>query len=128
MRSFETASPSPSVAPSPVSFGVADIPTFEFQDLTGDAEPLIEGDNLDVTVSGETQLGEKQPGETQPEQPMVGNMAAAVGSELPVDVADGHGMGPFAKLILFGIVCGAILFLTKLRRSASSRMSEKSLA
>jgi hypothetical protein len=80
---------------------------FLYQELIGSALPAIEGDELDVTLPQAL----KQPEQTEAEV---------------TQSADSLGLSLMPKLIFFGIICGAVAYFTKTRKSSIA--GEKSLA
>ena len=80
---------------------------FAYKELIGSALPAIEGDELDVTLPQVL----KQPEHTEPE---------------PTPPTDGLGLSVMQKLVVFGIIAGAVAFFIRTRKTSIA--GEKSLA
>jgi len=86
------------------------------KELIGSSEPMIPGDELDITEGPSDEVEDSTQADAKTEADI--NTAETV--------SEGSGMGLLSKMVFFFIICGAIFAFLKTRKTPG--LTEKSLA
>lgn len=86
------------------------------KELVGSSEPMVEGDELNVSLGEKVKVEESGKEDTKTETAMTSVET----------VSEGSGFGLMSKMVFFLVICGAIFAFLKTRKTPG--MTEKSLA